>query len=83
MSFSTLLFRLRRLSGAAALAVLGSCALLEFSPSAISGAKNQTNLTAKNLARLAAPGVVTPSVLVLQRIGRSSPFVRAHLIAVS
>ena len=53
MSVSTS-FRLRSVSCAAALTLLGGCEILEFSPNAYNGSKDQTNLTAKHLARLAA-----------------------------
>jgi Icc protein len=53
MLFSTL-SRLRWVGCAAALGLLGGCELLEFSPNAYNGSKDQTDLTAKNLARMAA-----------------------------
>ncbi len=51
MSLSTS-FRLRAVSFAAALTLLGGCEILELSPNAHNGPEDQTNLTAKHLARL-------------------------------
>lgn len=53
MSLSTS-FRLRAVSCVAALALLSSCEMLEFSPNAYNNSGDQTDLTAKNLARLAS-----------------------------
>ena len=53
MSLSTL-SRFRWAGCAVALSLLGSCELLEFSPNAHNGPKEQSDLTAKNLARMAA-----------------------------
>jgi Icc protein len=53
MLFSTLP-RLRWAGCVAALGLLSGCELLEFSPNAYNGSKEQSDLTAKNLARMAA-----------------------------
>ena len=73
MLFSTL-SRLRRVGCVAALGLLGGCELLEFSPNAYNGSKEQSDLTAKNLARMAANPLRTGDTLRFVFTGDSQRF---------